>query len=157
MKKPLTREEEVRQITSFHGTQGPDAIYALLERQFAVLTSRAQILLGLCGIMITTTGFSGRMIAGTNPLAQVTIICAMATVLVAATVAVRGLLKLSWLTQFPASDHKEWLEMALEYRDRKTRLYDIATIVMTVGLTLYAVAIGLMLYSPAAYVAPINR
>src|SRR5262245_61953796 len=110
MKARITREEEVQQITRFHGKVGSEAIYTLLERQFAVLTSRAQILLGLCGIMITTTGFSGRMIAGTNPLAQLMIIVAMGTVLVAATITVRGLLKLKWLTQFPAHDHQEWLE-----------------------------------------------
>ncbi len=153
----LTREEEINQILSFHGAAGEGAVYTLLERQFAVLTSRAQILLTLCGILITTTGFSGRMIAGTNPVAQVMIIAAMGTVLIAATMTVRGLLKLNWLTQFPASDHRQWLTMALEYRDRKTYLYDIATIVMTVGLALYAVAIGLMLHSPSAYVVPLNR
>ncbi len=157
MKQRLTRDEEVRQIISFHGPLESGSIYTLLERQFAVLTSRAQILLGLCGIMITTTGFSGRMIAGTNPLAQFMIIVAMATVLVAATITVRGLLKLNWLTQFPADNHQEWLELALAYRDRKTKLYDWATIVLTVGLAMYAVAIGLMLHSPNAFVAPSGR
>jgi hypothetical protein len=157
MKARLTRDEEVQQITRFHGELGAGAIYTLLERQFAVLTSRAQILLGLCGIMITTTGFSGRMIAGTNPLAQLMIIIAMGTVLVAATITVRGLLKLKWLTQFPAANTEEWLEMALDYRDKKTALYDWATIVLTVGLALYAVAIGLMLHSPNAFVATSGR
>ncbi|MGB7156722.1 MAG: hypothetical protein WBD40_01570 [Tepidisphaeraceae bacterium] len=43
-----------------------------------VLHNRAQVLLALCGIVVTTTGFSGRLVAGTNAAAQWLIIACFA-------------------------------------------------------------------------------
>jgi hypothetical protein len=153
----ITREQEIQQILKYHGQTGAGPVYALMERQFLVISGRAQILIGICGIMITTTGFSGRMIAGTNPVAQVLIMAAMGTVLLAATITVRCLLNLNWLTQIHGDDIEHWLTKALDYRDNKTRLYNIAAIIMTVGLGLYAIAIALMLHNPTGYAVPMNR
>jgi hypothetical protein len=143
----LPREQECERILSHYGEKFPE-IMAMLERQFVVLHNRAQVLLALCGIVISTTGFSGRIIAGTNPTAQWLIISGIAFVLLSAAVTVWGVLHLRWLTLQLGDDLRTWLLTALTYRDRKTESYRLAISLMLVGLTLYCGAIAVMLLNP---------
>ena len=83
----LSRTEEADRILALYGDDLP-AVMTMLERQFVVLHNRAQVLLTLCGIVISTTGFSGRIIAGTNALAQVLIVGGVALVLLSAAIVV---------------------------------------------------------------------
>jgi hypothetical protein len=144
----LSRAEESRRILDLYGEDAFETIMSMLERQFAVLHNRAQVLLALCGVVITTTGFSGRLIAGTNVTAQGLIIAGVALVLVSAALVVWGVLHLRWLTMQAGRDVREWLDTALAYRDRKTGLYRIAILFMLVGLIVYSGAIAVMLLNP---------
>lgn len=144
----LSASEEADRILSFYGEKNFEPIMAMLERQFVVLHNRAQVLLGLCGVVITTTGFSGRLIAGTNLHAQVLIILGLAFALASATVVVWGVLHLRWLTMQSGDDVRSWLDTSLAYRDGKTRSYRIAIVLMLIGLVFYAASIALMLMNP---------
>ena len=146
----MTREDEADRILAMYGSDNVPRVMELLERQFAILHNRAQVLLTLCGVVITVTGFSGRLVAGTNRLAQVLIIGGVTLSLVAAVTVVRGVLHLWWLTQHPGDLPRAWLIHALGYRDRKTRAYRVAIIVLAIGLTLYVGAIAVMLLYPHA-------
>jgi hypothetical protein len=146
----LTRDEECRRILQTYG-DGPDAfdrIMVTLERQFAVLHNRAQVLLGLCGVVISTTGFSGRLIAGTNPAAQGLVIAGLSLVLLSAAAVCWGVLHLRWLTMQLGDSTAEWLATSLRYRDYKTNCYRVGLAVMLLGLALYAGAIAIMLWRP---------
>jgi hypothetical protein len=153
----LTRDQECARILQQFGPDRVEAIMAMLERQFTVLHNRTQVILGLCGIVITTTGFSGRIIAGTNLAAQVLIINGIALVLLAAAVVVWGVLHLRWLTQQPGDDVKTWLMTTLAYRDRKTDSYRVGVALLLVGLTLYVAALAIMLLHPEHDVVQLNR
>lgn len=144
----LTPQQEAERILSFYGETSLEPVMAMLERQFVVLHNRAQVLLALCGVVITTTGFSGRLIAGTNPVAQWLIILGLAFALLSAAVVVWGVLHLRWLTMQAGNDLRSWLDTSLAYRDRKTRLYRVAIVLMLVGLVLYAASIAVMLLNP---------
>ncbi|HLL90696.1 MAG TPA: hypothetical protein VK324_15450 [Tepidisphaeraceae bacterium] len=144
---PLPPAEELRRILDAYGPNLPD-IMGMLERQFAVLHNRAQVLLALCGIVISTTGFSGRIIAGTNALAQWLIVAGVAFVLLSAAVVVWGVLHLRWLTMKGGGDVHQWLATSLAYRDRKTNAYRVGIGLMLLGLTLYVAAIAVMLTNP---------
>jgi hypothetical protein len=143
----LTRTEEADRILTLYGNDLP-AIMTMLERQFVVLHNRAQVLLTLCGIVISTTGFSGRVIAGTNALAQALIVGGVALVLLSAAIVVWGVLHLRWLTMQSGEDTRAWLLTSLDYRDRKTNAYRVGIVVMLIGLTLYVGAIAVMLIYP---------
>lgn len=155
--KCLTRQQECERILRQYGTEKMDPIMSMLERQFGVLHNRTQVMLGLCGIVITTTGFSGRIIAGTNLAAQLLIINGIALVLLAAAVVVWSVLHLRWLTQQPGDDLKTWLTTALAYRDRKTEAYRVGVGLLLGGLTMYVLAIAIMLLYPERDVVPLNR
>jgi len=145
----LSRTEEADRILALYGDDLP-AVMTMLERQFVVLHNRAQVLLTLCGIVISTTGFSGRIIAGTNALAQVLIVGGVALVLLSAAIVVWGVLHLRWLTMQVGADTRSWLLTSLVYRDKKTNAYRVGITVMLVGLTLYVGAIAVMLMYPHA-------
>jgi len=83
--QPINRYEEADRILLVYQDDLP-GVMTILERQFVVLHNRAQVLLTLCGIVISTTGFSGRVIAGTNRLAQILIVAGVGLVLVSAAV-----------------------------------------------------------------------
>ena len=134
-----------------------ERIAMMLERQFGVLHARAQVLLGLCGIVITTTGFSGRLIAGTNLFAQVLIIAGVMLVMVAAIMVVSGVLHLNWLTQHPGEDFDAWVLEAISTRDRKTRAYRWSIVLLMWGIALYVIAMAIMLLHPMNGVLPPAR
>ncbi len=143
----LRPQAEIDRIIGFYGEDFA-TIMAMLERQFTVLHNRAQVLLTLCGIVISTTGFSGRLIAGTNFAAQLLIILGIAFVLLATAVVSWSVLHLRWLTMQPGDDLRAWLAASLGYRDYKTRCYRISLLVMIFGLALYCAAIAVMLLYP---------
>jgi hypothetical protein len=120
----------------------------MLERQFGVLHNRAQVMLALCGIVISTTGFSGRIIAGTNLWAQGFIVAGVGLVLATACVIAWGVLHLRWLSLQPGGDTREWLNSSLKYRDLKTSIYRFGVILMLIGLTCYCASIAIMLLNP---------
>ncbi len=155
-KDELPRDKEAERILQIYGEKVPDMM-AMLERQFAVLHNRAQVMLGFCGIVITTTGFSGRLIAGTNLSAQVAVIIGLLFVLAAACTVVWGVLHLRWLTLQPGETPADWLWTSLRYRDLKTCHYRNSIYLMLAGLTFYVFAISVMLLFPTSNVATMNR
>lgn len=147
--KCLTLAQEQDRILKEYDSKLPD-IMVMLERQFGVLHNRAQVLLALCGIVISTTGFSGRLIAGTNLAAQVFVIVGVGFVLLSAAVVAWGVLHLRWLTMQTGTTVADWLQVSLRYRNRKTTSYRIGVILMLIGLTAYCIAISIMLIYPHA-------
>lgn len=145
----LSLAEETDRILTEYNERLPDMM-AMLERQFTVLHNRAQVLLALCGIVISTTGFSGRLIAGTNLAAQIFVIVGVGFVLLSAGVVAWGVLHLRWLTMQLGNTPREWLRSSLIYRNRKTTSYRVGVILMLLGLTSYCVAICIMLVFPHA-------
>src|SRR5688572_31623448 len=150
----LLRDAEADRIVRYYGQDALPEIMAMLERQFTVLHNRAQVLLGLCGIVVTTTGFSGRLVAGTNVTAQWLIIAGVALVMIAAAIVVWGVLHLYWLTMQPGDTTRAWLLTSLAYRDKKTRAYRIGITLLLIGLTIYAGALAIMLLYPVENVLP---
>jgi hypothetical protein len=144
----LTRESEADRILAHYGPEALADVMAMLERQFMVLHHRAQVLLALCGIIVSTTGFSGRNVAGTGPWAQRLIVGGVAGVLLAAAVVCFGVLHLRWLTMQPGADVRGWLITSLGYRDFKTNCYRVGLILMLLSIAAYVGAILIMLLNP---------
>lgn len=123
--------------------------YQMIERQLGVLVLRTQVMLSLCGIVITVTGFSGRAIAQTSPLARYSIATGICVVLMAAIVAIWGVLRLQWLTQSIVSDTRAMLIRGLEIRYRKTRFLTAALVLFALGFAFYVLAIVQLLWAAA--------
>src|SRR5438067_1842154 len=121
--------------------------YEVVERQLGVLVMRAQVMLSLSGIVITVTGFSGRAIAETSDTARFCISSGILIVLLAAVVAIRGVLRLRWLSQEIDDEAVVTLLRGLEVRDRKSRNLRTALMIFVTGFALYCIAIAQLLWA----------
>ncbi|NUP05426.1 MAG: hypothetical protein HOW73_05125 [Polyangiaceae bacterium] len=119
--------------------------FEMVHAQLGVLVLRAQVMLSLSGIVITVTGFSGRAIAQTSLVARVCIVAGLVVVLLAAAVAVAGVLRLKWLTQALTNDPLTTLRKGLAIRNKKTRSLSIALVLFVAGFTLYCAAVAQLL------------
>ncbi len=138
-------------------TSQPEAMrtHDLLARQFDVLQARSAVLLTFCAVVITTTGFSGRLIAGTNRLAQALINAGVFLVLAAAWVVLRGVLRVRWVTLTYVPQEPGSIDAILRERNRRGRILCGAILLAMLGMSLYVGAIAIMLALPdAAAVSP---
>lgn len=139
----MTSRLEAERILKLAGD--PRIAYELVERQLAVLVIRTQVILSLSGIVITVTGFSGRAVAQVNLLARLSITVGMFIVLLAAAVAIVGVLRVSWLSSIIADDPLETLERGITIRDQKTRYLMLSLLLWVSGFSLYCVAVAQLL------------
>lgn len=128
----------------------------VLERQFSTLHNRAQVLFSFCGVVITVTGFSGRMIAGTNTLAQVFIIIGLAVVIACAFYVYHSVMTLRWTTQRLTSSDEETITQIIERRNIKTSAYKRGGYLLFVGIIFYSLAIAIMLMNPIPLEVPVR-
>lgn len=120
----------------------------LLEKQLNTLHLRAQVLMSLAGIVITVTGFSGRLIAATSFISQILIIAGLVTVLISAVWVFARVMGIKWVTSNLTANSADSLEKIIERRNRKTRAYSRGGIILCVGLLFYAIAFAMMLLNP---------
>ncbi len=137
-------DDEAARILSLTRGDGFAALQ-VIERQLGVVVLRTQVLLSLCGIVITVTGFSGRAIAGTSYSARLCISIGIFVVLAAAAVAIGGVLRLRWLTQVATNDAHETVSRAIAIRDAKGRYLGVALVLFVCGFALYCASIAQLL------------
>jgi hypothetical protein len=134
---------EAERLIAFMGS--PQKAFDVLERQLGVLVIRSQVLLSLCGIVITVTGFSGRAIAATGMAARVLIVAGLAIVLLAAAVVVGGVFRVTWLTQHLGEDERASIVSCIEVRESKTRYLKAGLVLFLGGFALYVAAVSMLL------------
>jgi hypothetical protein len=142
--KSLPVREEAARILKLAGDDHLKG-YELVERQLGVVTLRTQVLLSLCGIVITVTGFSGRAIAQTSFSARLSISVGICVVLLAAATAIMGVLRVQWMTQVVTEDPLTTLENGIQIRQAKAKYLSASLILFVVGFALYCAAIAQLL------------
>ena len=144
--------EEIAAILKTFSPQGDRTqdVYRVLENQLGVVYSRAQSLIQVASVVITVTGFSGRIIADTNVLAQIFLIGGLSFVSGAAAMTLLFVLPIRWLSMDLHLPLEQWLLVAIRRRQKKSRAFRRASIVAVVGMVLYIIAIAIMLSDPTA-------
>lgn len=146
--------EEKREIDAIFQRLAPAGdtlgIYHVIESQLGVLHTRSMALIQLAGVVITVTGFSGRIIADTNLIAQLCIITGLVLVLVAAAICLAFVMPVRWVTSYLHLPPEQWILTALRRRRRKSRAFALASAILILGLTFYIAAISIMLLNPTA-------
>jgi uncharacterized membrane protein YgdD (TMEM256/DUF423 family) len=126
------------------------------ERQLNTLHTRAQVLVSLAGVVVTVTGFSGRMIAGTHVAAQLLLVAGLATVIVSAVYVFLKVMTIRWVTSDLTEGPEAALQLALQRRESKTRAYAVGGVILFLGLVLYAGSIAIMLMNPHTAGLPVR-
>lgn len=147
-------EAEAREMNAiflhFGGMDNVARIYEIVNQQLNVIHTRAQSLIALGSVVITVTGFSGRIIADTNRYAQLLIVLGITLVGVAAGITLTRVMPLRWVTSYMDLEPREWLLTALRRRTRKSKALRVALVFMTLGMISYLTSIAIMLMFPEA-------
>ena len=132
------------------------AALKVAESQLNIVYTRAQVLMSLAGMVVTVTGFSGRLIAGSSSAAQLFIVAGLLVSLSSAAWVFRRVMRVQWVTSLASQDREHALEQALYRHNRKTSAYTLGGTLLFIGLVLYAIAIALMLTNPVAISGPVR-
>lgn len=132
------------------------AALKIAESQLNIVYTRAQVLMSLAGMVVTVTGFSGRLIAGSSLAAQIFIVAGLLVSLSSAAWVFARIMRVQWVTTLASKDKEHALEQALYRRNRKTSAYSTGGTLLFVGLLLYAISIALMLIDPVAIIGPVR-
>jgi hypothetical protein len=150
--RTLTRQEECERILGAHRLGDFEHISEALDRQFRTIHNHAQLLLGVCGVLITASVLltTGRLIGGRGEFphqhaAGLLLIVAGLLDIAGAAVVVGGVLSVRWITQQPGAELRAWVYSNLVYRDRKTHAYRAAIVLVLLSMVSYQVAIAIAL------------
>ncbi len=133
------REEAERLVALFDGH--PPQLVAFLSGQLSVLKQQGQTLLGLCGLTITVTGFSGHNMVRGGVVSVTAMGVGIALILVAAVIALRVLTRLRWVSQDLADSLVDTAEAVIVRRNAQQRALAIAGGLVAAGLAAYLVAV----------------
>jgi hypothetical protein len=139
-----TEEEETKEIIRYFDGDKVN-IQRTLENQFAVLYQRSQVLLSLCGIIISVTGFSGKTIVLTFFTSRILLISGLFLVLLSGIITIWGVLRFKWITQWHEEDLSKFVKTVLIRRNRKAEYFKYALVLLLLGLALYVSSITFML------------
>ncbi len=134
---PQTPERELDYLFEIHGQGNYSKVFDVLVKQFDVLQSRAQLLLGLVTITLAITGFSGPKIAASSLFSKVSISYGLAFILVSAVLILMGPLQLRWGTRRCKDTIRDSLVHLIIRRNERTKKYHLASFFLIVGLSGY--------------------
>jgi hypothetical protein len=144
----LTRAQECERILQTVGDHPHDIepIFTTLGLQFRLLHNRAQVLLAICGVLISTsvllmTGkLVGQPVLDHRTWIVALLITAGITEIVAAMVVVALVLRLRWMTELPGEDVRAWVMTSLRYRDSKRAAFRVSSGLLLLSMTCFVAA-----------------
>ncbi|MBP8808790.1 MAG: hypothetical protein KBG48_33355 [Kofleriaceae bacterium] len=137
----MDTREEARRLRDLFVDQ-PAQYVQFLSNQIATVKTYAQVLIGLCGLTITVTGFSGAHMIRSGSTAAMLMVAGIALVMIGLVVCIRTITKLRWVSQELRDDLIETAVVVLERRNRQQRLVSIAALFVAGGLACYLAAVS---------------
>ena len=132
--------EEARRLNRLFADQ-PVQLVQYLSHQIATVKTYAQVLIGLCGLTITVTGFSGAHMIRSGSLAASLMVTSIALVLVGLIVCIRTVTRLRWVSQDLADDLADTAVTVLRRRNHQQRAVSVAAVFVAGGLGCYLAAV----------------
>lgn len=138
--KLINSGEEADYLLSLYDGQLSSCL-EFLRVHFNVIQARSQLLLTICTLALTITGFSGPQIVQTNLFARYSMVLGICFVLAAMVILLIGGLRIRWVTQMIGDNPRDTLSEIILYRNRKTRLYFAELTLLVIGLTSYVASV----------------
>lgn len=133
--------EEARRLTRLFAEQ-PVQLVQYLANQIATVKTYAQVLIGLCGLTITVTGFSGAHMIRAGSLASSLMVAGIALVVVGLVICIRTITLLRWVSQDLRDDLGETAVIVIQRRNRQQRAVSAAAVFVAGGLGCYLAAVS---------------
>jgi len=132
--------EEARRLHRlFEGE--PAQLVNYLANQLATVKTYAQVLIGLCGLTVTVTGFSGAHMIRSGSLAAAFMVAGIALVLVGLLLCLRTVTRVRWVSQDLEDDLEAMARAVIHRRNLQQRVLSIAALFVAGGLANYLVAV----------------
>ena len=132
--------DEARRICALYAGRGAELV-SLLSHQIATVKTYAQVLVGLCGLTVTVTGFSGAHMIRAGSLSAGLMVAGIALVLIGLVACIRTITRLRWVTQDLRDDLLDTTIRVLERRNHQQRLLARGAVFVVAGLTCYLAAV----------------
>jgi len=140
-----TEEAQIREeARRLHGlfADHPAGLVQYLSGQIATVKTYAQILVGLCGLTVTVTGFSGAHMIRSGSLSASLMVAGIAMVLGGLMMCLQTITGLRWVSQELRDDLVETAVVVIRRRNRKQRRLSIAAVFVALGLVCYLAAVS---------------
>jgi hypothetical protein len=118
------------------------ALIRFLAEQLGVVKHQAQLLLGLCGLAITVTGFSGSHMVQSGALSAGAMVLGIALILVGAVAGLRVLLQVRWVSQELGQEPAILAARVIVHRDLQHRRAGVAGVFVAAGLAAYLLSVA---------------
>lgn len=141
MSDRLSVDEEAARLVKLLETQ-PFQLLTYLSNQLAVVKTQAQMLIGLCGLTVTVTGFSGTHMVRAGWFSAGSMVIGIAMILVAALMCLQTLTETRWVTQSLADSLVDTTRAVFLRRDRQQHRLTIAGRFVGAGLAFYLFAVA---------------
>lgn len=149
----MSVESEARELARAFEGRTSDLV-TFLAGQLAVLKSQAQTYLGIAGVCISVTGFSGHNMVNAGPLSAGSMIVGIGLILAAIVIALRSIAAIRWVTQDLGGAPEELAARVIERRNAQQRVLGRAGALIGVGLAFYLVAVVLAAASKGHWTPP---
>lgn len=137
---PVDVQDEARNLNRLFADQ-PIQLVQYLGHQIATVKTYAQVLIGLCGLTVTVTGFSGAHMIRAGSLAASLMVGGIGLVLIGLITCIRTITRLRWVSQDLRDDLAETAVIVIQRRNRQQRAVSIAAIFVAGGLLCYLAAV----------------
>ncbi len=114
-----------------------------LSAQLGIVKHQAQLLMGLCGLAITVTGFSGTHMIQAGAHSALAMVVGIALILVGAVAVLRILLRVRWVSQELGVEPAQTALRVIIHRDRQQRRLAWAGVFVALGLSAYLLSVAL--------------
>jgi hypothetical protein len=150
---PLNQPEEARHLARvFEGR--PDALVTFLSSQLGVLKTQSQMLMGLSGLVVTVTGFSGHnMVRGGLP-STIAMFVGILGIMAAVLVTLRVSARLRWVSRDLDDDLEQTALTVIRRRDAQSTALGRARIFVSLGLGAYLLSVMLAAVSLGTQMSP---
>lgn len=132
--------DEARRLRALFTSRDADLV-GHLSHQIATVKTYAQVLVGLCGLTVTVTGFSGAHMIRAGSLSAMLMVSGIALVLVGLVVCIRTITLLRWVSQELRDDLVATAVAVLQRRNHQQRMLSIAAVFVVAGLACYLGAV----------------
>lgn len=132
--------DEARRLHALFADRPADLVNHL-SGQIGTVKTYAQVLVGLCGLTVTVTGFSGAHMIRSGSLSAGLMVAGIAFVLIGLVFCIRTITLLRWVSQELRDDLVETATVVIYRRNRQQRMLSLAAVFVVAGLAFYLSAV----------------
>ena len=133
-------QEEASRLHALYAERPADLV-AHLSQQIGTVKTYAQVLVGLCGLTVTVTGFSGAHMIRAGSAAAALMVGGIVLVLFGLIGCIQTITQLRWVSQDLRDDLVETAVIVIARRNRQQRRLSIAAVFVVAGLACYLGAV----------------